>query len=122
MLVSIAPKLPMRHKATTKAYYETLGFADIGTFDTDEYLIVKKDSVEIHFFKHNTLEPSTNDGQVYIRCAHIQAWYAQLQAAGIAIHPNGPLEFKLWGQWEFSLLDPDHNLLTFGQGVSHHAL
>jgi hypothetical protein len=27
------------------------------------------------------------------------------------------MEIKPWGQIEFSLLDPDHNLLTFGQTV-----
>ena len=35
----------------------------------------------------------------------------------ISIHPNGPLEIKPWGQKEFSLLDPDGNLLTFGQRI-----
>jgi hypothetical protein len=27
------------------------------------------------------------------------------------------LETKPWGMREFSLLDPDHNLLTFGQEI-----
>lgn len=31
------------------------------------------------------------------------------------IHPNGHLALKPWKQKEFSLLDPDNNLLTFGQ-------
>jgi hypothetical protein len=35
----------------------------------------------------------------------------------IWIHPNGQLEIKPWGQKEFALLDPDHNLLTFGQSI-----
>ena len=34
---------------------------------------------------------------------------------GIVKHPNGPLETKPWGQKEFSILDPDNNLLTFGE-------
>lgn len=33
------------------------------------------------------------------------------------IHPNGPLQTKPWGQREFALLDPDNNLITFGQGI-----
>jgi hypothetical protein len=33
------------------------------------------------------------------------------------MHPNGYLETKPWGQKEFSLLDPDNNLLTFGQSI-----
>ncbi len=35
----------------------------------------------------------------------------------IPIHPNSPLEIKPWGQKEFALLDPDNNLLTFGQNI-----
>jgi hypothetical protein len=31
------------------------------------------------------------------------------------IHPAGALQTKPWGQQEFAMLDPDNNLLTFGQ-------
>jgi hypothetical protein len=40
-----------------------------------------------------------------------------LQKNGVAIHPNAALAEKPWGQKEFALLDPDHNLLTFGQAI-----
>lgn len=33
------------------------------------------------------------------------------------IYPNGQLGIKPWGQKEFSILDPDNNLLTFGQSM-----
>jgi catechol 2,3-dioxygenase-like lactoylglutathione lyase family enzyme len=49
MLTAICPKLPMRDKAATKRFYiDRLGFKELG--DYDGYLMVKKDSVEIHFF------------------------------------------------------------------------
>lgn len=32
---------------------------------------------------------------------------------GVAIHPGGAQEQQPWGKKEFSLLDPDNNLLTF---------
>lgn len=35
----------------------------------------------------------------------------------VSIHPQGELQTKTWGQREFSLLDPDNNLLTFGQPI-----
>lgn len=38
-------------------------------------------------------------------------------AKGVSIHPNGTLSKKPWGQKEFSLLDPDNNLLTFGEAM-----
>lgn len=116
MLNAVNPKLPMRDKAITLAYYlEELGFSLVG--DYDDYVMVERDTVEIHFFQFPDLDPTTNYGQVYIRTTHIDALYAQWMAAGIAIHPNGPLRAKPWGQREFALLDPDNNLLTFGQAI-----
>ena len=118
MLTSVNPKLPMRDKATTRTYYlEQLGFQDVGRADYDGYLILQKDHVQIHFFEFTGLDPLENYGQVYIRCDDIRSFYRSLLDRSVPIHPNGPLEAKPWGQWEFSLLDPDHNLLTFGQPV-----
>ena len=117
MLTAIHPKLPMRSKATTLAYYKQLGFRPIGQQDYPGYLMLQNEGVEIHFFEHATLQPADNYGQVYIRCQHIESLYQQWIAAGVAIHPNGALATKPWGQKEFSLLDPDNNLLTFGEAV-----
>lgn len=116
MLVSVHPKLPMRNKQITKAYYiEMLGFEEIGASEYPEYLMVKKDAIEIHFFLFKTIDPKENYGQVYIRTREINTLYRLLLKNNVPIHPNGNLELKPWGQQEFSLLDPDNNLLTFGQ-------
>lgn len=116
MLTAIHPKLPMRDKTITRNYYtQQLGFNDIGKVDYPGYLMVVKDQIEIHFFEHKTLVPEENDGQVYIRVKDIDALYQSFLQKGIRIHPNDPLQQKPWGQREFSLLDPDNNLLTFGE-------
>ena len=52
---------------------------------------------------------------IYIRTDDIDQLYHSFLVRNITIHPNGKLETKLWGQREFSILDPDSNLLTFGQ-------
>ena len=116
MLTNINPKLPMRHKAVTKAYYlNQLGFKEFGSANFDGYLMVQKDQVQIHFFQFGELDPRENYGQVYIRTADIEKLYRSFLDNGTKIHPNGNLQTKPWGQKEFSLLDPDNNLLTFGQ-------
>lgn len=116
MIQTIIPKLPMRNKAITKAYYlEGLGFKLLGTQDYPEYLMVKKDAIELHFFLFPGLDPLQNYGQVYLRTAEIDQLYQYFLERKVEIHPNGHLATKPWGQREFSLLDPDHNLLTFGQ-------
>ena len=119
MLTDIHPKLPMRDKAVTRNYYlNQLGFQEYGSADYDGYLIVKKDEIQIHFFEYKELDPKENYGQVYIRTDDIDTLYQSLLNNGVAIHPNGGLQAKPWGQKEFSLLDPDNNLLTFGQSFS----
>lgn len=116
MLTNIIPKLPMRSKVATRDYYiNQLGFTDIGSADFDSYLIVKKDNIEIHFFEFIELNPSENYGQVYIRTNNIETLYQSLLDSNISIHPTGHLQNKPWGQKEFAMLDPDNNLLTFGQ-------
>lgn len=118
MLTTIHPKLPMRDKAKTKDFYfNALGFHNLGTSDYDDYLMVQKDQIEIHFFKFEDLNPKENYGQVYIRVDDIEALYNSLLDKKASIHPNGPLQTKPWGQKEFSMLDPDNNLLTFGQSI-----
>ncbi|MFC7772514.1 bleomycin resistance protein [Flavobacterium sp. GCM10027622] len=119
MLTAIHPKLPMRNKAITKAFYlNQLGFKEFGDSDYDGYLMVEKDNIQIHFFEFKELEPKENYGQVYIRIHDIDTWYQTLLDNKVRIHPAGHLENKPWRQREFSLLDPDNNLLTFGQTIS----
>ncbi len=116
MLTDIIPKLPMRDKNVARAFYiNKLGFKEIG--DYEAYLMVRKDKIEIHFFQFKELKPKENYGQVYIRTNGIDDFYQTLLDDKIKIHPNGKLESKPWGQREFSLLDPDTNLLTFGQSI-----
>ena len=114
MLTDIHPKLPMRDKVLTKNYYINLLHFNL-LEEYDDYLLVGKDTIEIHFFKYKNLDPKENYGQVYIRTNAIDSLYQQLLEQKIEIYPNGDLQNKPWGQKEFSLLDPDHNLLTFGE-------
>lgn len=117
MLTDIHPKLPMRDKNKTLDYYtKHLGFKLIA--DYGNYLILAKDQIEIHFFEFKDLDPKENYGQVYIRTDAIDALYQSLLDKQTPIHPNGHLATKAWGQKEFALLDPDFNLLTFGESIN----
>ena len=108
----------MRDKELTKNYYvNQLGFQIFGDNDFDGYLMVQKDNIQIHFFEFKALDPKENYGQVYIRTDDIDKLFQTFLDNKILIHPNGHLETKPWGQREFALLDPDKNLLTFGQCI-----
>lgn len=118
LMTEIHPKLPMRNKQVTRKFYvEKFGFTEIGDADFKEYLMLRKGPIEIHFFEYKKLDPLQNDGQVYIRTHKIEQLYQFCKDNTIEIHPNGELALKPWNQKEFSVLDPDNNLLTFGQSL-----
>ncbi|MBK7033403.1 MAG: VOC family protein [Ignavibacteria bacterium] len=118
MLNTVHPKLPMRSKSATRDFYVyRLGFRELGSESFEEYLMVKKDNIEIHFFAFKDLVPTENYGQIYIRTEAIDEVYASFIENKVEIHPNGGMQIKPWGQKEFSILDPDNNLLTFGQSL-----
>jgi len=108
----------MRDKAVTKDFYlNKLGFQEFGNVDYDGYLMVQKERIQIHFFEFKELDPLENYGQVYIRTDSIDEWYQLALDKKVSIPTLGHLQTKPWGQKEFSVLDPDHNLLTFGQNI-----
>lgn len=108
----------MRNKAATKDFYiNRLGFAQFGNADFEGYLMLEKDNIQIHFFEYKELDHKENYGQVYIRTDDIDSLYQSMLDKNVSIHPAGQLQDKPWLQREFSLLDPDNNLLTFGQSV-----
>jgi len=89
----------------------------LGSTDWQGYLMLQKDSIQIHFFEFKELDLNENYGQVYIRTDDIDKFYQSLLDNKTSMHPNGHLQVKPWGQKEFALLDPDNNLLTFGQSA-----
>lgn len=104
----------MRNVAITKKFYvQNLGFCEVA--DYGNYLIIEKDGIELHFFEFKELNPKDNYGQIYIRTNQIDKCYETILDKRLEMPARGLLETKPWGQREFSLLDPDNNLLTFGQ-------
>lgn len=116
MLQTIMPKIPFTDKEKTLNYYKNLGFKLIA--DYGDYLILENNQLEIHFFHYPSLEKEKSDFMLYIRCVEIENLYQNLQDNEVEIHPNGPLQVKSWGQKEFSLIDPNGTLLTFGESAN----
>ena len=63
MLTHIHPKLPMRNKTSTRDFYiNKLDFQEFGSIDFDGYLMLQKDSIQIHFFNlKNSTQKKTMD-------------------------------------------------------------
>ena len=116
MITQIIPKLPFINKEETLLYFtEKLGFSMVS--DYGDYCILKINSEEIHFFEYKNLDPKKSDFMIYLRIEKIDEFYKNLQTKNVEIHPNGKLETKPWNQKEFSLLDPNGTLLTFGESI-----
>lgn len=115
MITSVIPKLPFIDKQKTIDFYGLLDFTLQA--DYSNYFIARSKSVELHFFSYATLQPGKSDFMIYVRVTDIESLYQTLQQKGIAIHPNGKLESKPWKQKEFSVVDPNGTLLTFGQAA-----
>ena len=97
MLTDINPKLPMRNKEITKDFYiNQLGFREFGN-NYDGYLMLQKDSIQLHFFEFKELDPKENYGQVYIRTDDIDKLYQWLLDKKLSIHPNGAFANKTVG-------------------------
>lgn len=114
MITSIISKLPFIDKEMSLDFY-LRGLNFQLAVDFGDYLILKKENLEIHLFEFSSLEPSKSDFMIYLRTSEINSIYNELQSKGISIYPNGKLETKHWGQKEFSIIDPSGTLLTFGE-------
>lgn len=100
---------------TVDFYREKLGFDKQGYKD-ENYAVIARDDVEIHFWKCNDkIFPMHTS--CYIHVQEIETLYAEMQAAGV-VHPNGPLKDQPWGMREFAILDEDGNMIKFGVSLT----
>lgn len=98
--------------AESRAFYvERLGFAV--NYEDAGYLIVKRDDMELHFWKTDDRRFPENTS-CYIRGGQVTALHAEYAARGV---PRlSPFEVRPWNMKEFYIHDPHGNLLKFGCG------
>lgn len=115
MLHAVIPKLPAKDiEATRQFYLEKLGFELIGHYGN--YILLRKDQVEVHFYHDPNVVPHLSDRMIYIRVSDaIETLCETFLHQQVAFASLGKLEQKPWGQLEFSILDINGTLLTFGQ-------
>ncbi|MCB0646599.1 MAG: VOC family protein [Saprospiraceae bacterium] len=113
MITQIIPKLPFIQKSESLDFYvRILGFTLMS--DYGDYLLLKRDGLEIHLFHFPSLQPTASDFMIYLRVDEgIEAMFACIESE--KVRKLYPLEQKTWGQKEFSVIDPSGTLLTFGQ-------
>jgi len=107
------PVLPSSDFERTLRFYELVGFR--GPRNYPEYLILKCDEQEIHFFLEegdHTYGHGHSHFSAYIRAAGLEELYQTLKNAGVSLDPPSS---RPWGLKELEVIDPDGSLLRFGE-------
>jgi len=114
MLKSATPILAsLNAEKTIQFYTEKLGFKFINNWDG--YVIFSRDEISIHLWPTNDPELPKATG-CYIYVSDVNSLYDEYQKLGL-IHPNGKLEIKPWKMKQFSVLDNNGNLISFGEPI-----
>ncbi|MCY7375952.1 MAG: VOC family protein [Pyrinomonadaceae bacterium] len=114
LLFSVPILASLNTSATAEFYSDKLGF-EIVHHAPDEYLIMKRDEIEIHFW--HCAEPHIAENTACrIRVSNINVLYDQCTTGGI-VHPNGKIADVPWGNREFGMADSHGNLITFYQEI-----
>ena len=103
------PVLASLNLAETLQFYTArLGFAAL--LEMDNYLILQRDSCELHFWPCNDRHIAENTS-CYVR-GDTAALHADFAARGLQLAP--PV-VQPWGMKEMYVIDPHGNLLKFGE-------
>jgi catechol 2,3-dioxygenase-like lactoylglutathione lyase family enzyme len=119
-VLGVAPILPSRDLAETAAFYARLGFEQRGLWP-EEYLIVMRAEVGLHFFFAPNVDPSASIAGCYLYVEDADALFAEygrlgLPSSGIP-RLHGPPNDTDYGLREFAVVDADGNLLRIGSFI-----
>jgi catechol 2,3-dioxygenase-like lactoylglutathione lyase family enzyme len=105
------PVLPSPDIVETRDFYrDELGFGVVEP-EMDDYLIVRRGDIEIHFWKSDDRKLS-EVSSCYIRGGEVPALHAEFSARGVG--QLSPFAVRPWNMKEFYIRDPHGNLLRFG--------
>lgn len=109
------PILPSSSLSATAAFYARLGFVECGRWE-NEYLIVERDGLELHFFPLAEVDPATSNWMCFLRVEDSAALYEEFSRLGLPLgcfgapRVQGPPD----ADGEFAVIDPDGTLLRIG--------
>jgi catechol 2,3-dioxygenase-like lactoylglutathione lyase family enzyme len=115
------PILPARSLDETIAFYARFGFA-VG-FRQDQpspYAILGRGMVELHFFGFPALRPAESYAGCYLRVTDVDKLHRDWSAVGLpaeGIPRLTAVRDEPWGMREFTLIDPNGNLVRVGEQI-----
>jgi len=113
MLLKSSPVLASLNLNESILFYTAIGFNKI--YLDDQYAIVKRDDILLHFWKCNDkVHPENTCCYIYV--TEIERLYKEIDVIN-AIHPNSQLHDTEYGIREFAMLDVHGNLIRFGENL-----
>ena len=97
-------------------HYQRLGFTVEAYDNADYYGYARRDGIEIHLAKVDSIDHATTTSCVYLWVDDAAALHAEWAAAGAAGLLHAPSETD-YGLDEGAHVDPDGNLIRFGSPV-----
>ncbi len=116
------PILPSDNFEDTARFYERLGFAEQGRWES-EYLILQRpdDELELHFWFTDSVDPRTNDVACYVRwdtATEARALHDEWASVDVAPGRLVPPNETDYGLLEFALVDRHGNLIRIGGSLN----
>lgn len=112
----VIPTLPALDLDATAAFYARIGFTVRARYE--DYLILVRDWIELHFFHDAKLDPLSTASGCYLRtpeALRLHADFAEADLPGEGTpRLTSPSETH-YGMTEFALIDPNGNLMRIGR-------
>ena len=116
------PILPARDLEETIGFYKHLGFALAYRHpDLDDYIILRRDKLELQFFQWPQLDTQATFAGSYLRVSDVDAMYQSFAVARLPARGTpslGGIRRRAWAMREFHLVDCNGNLLRIGEPVA----
>lgn len=120
MAESAAPILPSRGLRETLAFYERLGFENLGAPpERWNYLVIGRGEIRLHFWGDPDVDPLTTSAGCYLYVDDADRVHDEFRTAGVETDPATgsrlvpPVDTD-YGMREFALVDPSGNLIRVG--------
>lgn len=105
----VAPGMPSRSIKRTIEHYARFGFS--ATLTSDEFAILERDGIELHFALKPDHDPARTATWIYIRVKDVDAFYRDMKAMGLDLKQPHDTDYSMR---EIPHIDPDNNLILFG--------
>ena len=97
-------------EASLRHYREILGFEEVFRFE--HYAGLKLGEVTLHLTDHSIYPRPIGGGAVYIYCDEVDSYHEQIARNGAEVKATP--ENRPYGMRDFTVMDPDGNLVHFG--------